>query len=126
LSIKQEIEKYMTAMDAPTNGVLKARFTFPAEFVGFQGHFPDEKVLPGVCQIQCVVSMYNKAGTAFLLKEIISAKFFSPVLPSEEILCVCSRTEDKPEVFVVKASVSRGGQVVSELKLRGLMQEKKI
>jgi len=115
----------MTVMDAPADGILKACFTFPEEFVGFQGHFPSEKVLPGVCQIQCVVSMYEKAGKAFLLKEIISAKFFSPVSPSEEILCVCSKIEDTPEGFVVKASVSKGGQVVAELKLRGLIQEKK-
>ncbi len=116
----------MTALESSAAGVLKACFTFPEEFVGFQGHFPSEKILPGVCQIQCVVSMYEKAGKAFLLKEIISAKFFSPVLPSEEILCVCSGADDRPEAFVVKASVSRAGQAVAELKLRGLIQEKKI
>jgi 3-hydroxyacyl-[acyl-carrier-protein] dehydratase len=126
LSIKKEVEKYMTVMDAPSEGMLKASFTFPEEFVGFQGHFPAEKILPGVCQIQCVVSMFEKAGRAFLLKEIISAKFFSPVLPSEEILCACSTTEETPEAFTVKASVSKAGKVVSEMKLRGLILKKNI
>ena len=125
MSIKKEVEKYMTALDASADGVLTARFIFPDEFVGFQGHFPSEKVLPGVCQIQCIASMVEKSGKAFLLKEIISAKFFLPVLPSEEIVCVCSRIKDTPEDFVVKASVSRGEQVVAELKLRGLIQENK-
>ena len=126
LSIKREVENYMTVLEASADGVLTARFTFPDEFVGFQGHFPSGKVLPGVCQIQCVASMLEKTGKAFLLKEIISAKFVLPVLPHEEIVCVCSRIKGAPEDFVVKASVSRGGQVVSELKLRGLIQEKNI
>lgn len=126
MSIKKEVENYMTVPETSADGVVTARFTFPDEFVGFQGHFPSGMVLPGVCQIQCVVSMLEKAGKAFLLKEIISAKFFLPVLPSEEIACVCSGIKDTPDDFIVKASVSRGGQVVSELKLRGIIQEKNI
>ena len=79
----------MTVLETSGEGVLTARFTFPEEFVGFQGHFPSDKVLPGVCQIQCIASMIEKyTGKSFLLKEIVSAKFLSPVLPSEEIICV--------------------------------------
>lgn len=126
MSIRKEVERYMTALESSADGILTACFIFPEEFVGFQGHFPSEKVLPGVCQIQCVVSMIEKySGKTFLIKEIVSAKFLSPVLPSEEICCVCSRVEDTLEEFVVKASVDKGGRTVAELKLRGLVQGKK-
>lgn len=124
MSIKKEVEKYMTVLETSGNGVLTARFTFPEEFIGFQGHFPSDKILPGVCQIQCISSMIEKSGKPFLLKEIVSAKFLSPVLPAEEIVCVCSRPEDTSEEFVVKASVSKAGRVVAEFKLRGRSQGK--
>jgi len=124
LSIKKEVEKYMTVLETG-DGALTACFTFPAEFIGFQGHFPSDKVLPGVCQIQCISSMIEKAFRPFMLKEIVSAKFLSPVLPSEEIVCVCSRPGPGQEEFVVKASVSKAGRVVAEFKLRGLFRGKK-
>ena len=114
----------MTVLETSGDGILTARFTFPEEFVGFQGHFPSDKVLPGVCQIQCIASMIEKSGRPFLIKEIVSAKFLSPVLPSEEIVCVCSRPEHTSEEFVVKASVSKAGRVVAEFKLRGQFQGK--
>ena len=120
MSIKIEVEKNMIAFESSDDKVLTAHFKFPPDFLGFQGHFPLEKVLPGVCQIQCVSSMIERfIGKPVLLKEIVSAKFFAPVLPSEEIICVCRGLNDSYEDFVVKASVSKNGKTVAELKLKG-------
>ena len=58
---------------------LTASFLFPEDFIGFQGHFPGNKILPGVCQIQCVISMLEKwKKKNIVLREIVLAKFFSP------------------------------------------------
>jgi len=125
LSIKKEVEKNMIAFESSDDGVLTARFKFPVDFIGFQGHFPEEKVLPGVCQIQCVVSMIEKfIGSPVLLKEIVSAKFLAPVFPSEEIICVCRGIKDAHKDFVVKASVSRNGKAVAEIKLKGSFDQR--
>jgi 3-hydroxymyristoyl/3-hydroxydecanoyl-(acyl carrier protein) dehydratase len=51
---------------------LSSRFTFPPEFIGFQGHFPDKKILPGV-QVQCALSLIEKRGQTVVLKEIVLA-----------------------------------------------------
>lgn len=118
MSIKKEVEKNMIAFESSDDGVLTACFKFPVDFLGFQGHFPEEKVLPGVCQIQCVASMIERfIGKPVLLKEIVSAKFLAPVFPSEEIICVCRGLNDSHQDFVVKASVSKDGKKISELKL---------
>ena len=120
MSIKNEVEKNMTAFESSDDKTLTARFKFPIDFIGFQGHFPSEKVLPGVCQIQCAASMLERFfGKPVLLKEIVSAKFFAPVFPSEEIICVCRGLNDSHKEFVIKASVSKNGKTVAELKLRG-------
>jgi len=116
--IKREISRSMKDV-AGAGGVLSARFVFPEEFVGFQGHFPEKKILPGVCQIQCVLSLLEEHGKRpVLLREAVLVKFFHPVLPQEDILCTCRDVQDGNEEFTVKAVFVRGEQKVSELKLR--------
>jgi len=102
-----------------TDRVLTACFVFPADFIGFQGHFPQKKLLPGVCQIQCIISMLEKwKKKNVVLVEIVTAKFLSPVLPLEEIICECREIRDNDGEFVVKAFISKAGGRVAEMKLR--------
>lgn len=66
---------------------LSARFKFPQSFSGFDGHFPGNPVLPGVCQIQCAVSLLSRSLSAQIkLSSIVKAKFLNSVGPEEEIL----------------------------------------
>ncbi|MBI5664965.1 MAG: hypothetical protein HZC49_07770 [Nitrospirae bacterium] len=118
-NMKKAIEQCMSGFEVKDSGELSAAFIFPDGFIGFQGHFPENKILPGICQIQCAVSMLEKwQGKRAVLKEIVSAKFFSPVLPLEELICKAGSTEDGNGTVVLKASFSRDGKKVSEMKLR--------
>ena len=116
--IKREIVGSMRGL-AGDGSTLSARFVFPEEFIGFQGHFPEKKILPGVCQVQCVLSMLEEhAKRPLTLREIVQVKFFTPVSPGEEITCVCRDVQNSTVDFTVKAQMSRGDQKVSEMKLR--------
>ena len=125
--IKKEIAQRMTGL-AESNGALTSSFIFPEEFIGFQGHFPGNKVLPGVCQIQCIASMLEAwKNKAIAIKEIVLAKFLAPVMPSEELTCVCklaqetdlkSVSDKRNENFIVKAYVNKGSERVAEFKLK--------
>lgn len=98
---------------------LKSGFVFPSGFIGFQGHFPQKKVLPGVCQIQCALTLLEKgSGKAVVLKEVVLAKYFSPVFPDEEVTCVISDRGDTRGEIIVKAVISRANDKISEMKLR--------
>jgi 3-hydroxymyristoyl/3-hydroxydecanoyl-(acyl carrier protein) dehydratase len=98
---------------------LTASFIFPEDFAGFRGHFPAQKVLPGVCHIQCVTLMFERAKKRpVILKEIIQAKYISPVLPSEELVCICSDGSKDGGDIILKATLSRDNRKVSEVKLR--------
>ncbi|MFA6054223.1 MAG: hypothetical protein WC769_02490 [Thermodesulfovibrionales bacterium] len=102
-----------------TDPALTACFVFPADFIGFQGHFPQKKLLPGVCQIQCIIYMLEKwKKNNVALMEIVSAKFLSPVLPLEEITCECREIQDNDGELIVKALISKAGGRVAEMKLR--------
>jgi 3-hydroxyacyl-[acyl-carrier-protein] dehydratase len=117
-TIKEEVEQYMSSLSKDGQTVT-SRFLFPEDFIGFQGHFPDKKVLPGVCQIQCVLSSIEQTyKKTVVLKEIVLAKYFAPVAPGEEITCLCSDVKDENDEFVVKAVLSRNGAKISEFKLR--------
>lgn len=117
-TIKKEITQYITDL-VVSEQRLTASFLFPEGFIGFQGHFPENKILPGVCQIQCIISMLEKwRGKVIALREIILAKFLSPVLPSEKITCECVDIKDTEKEFTLKATISKDGQKISELKLR--------
>ena len=101
------------------SGGLSSGFIFPEDFVGFQGHFPGNKILPGICQIQCAIAMLEKwQGKRAVLKEIIMAKFLSPVFPSEELICRGSKIEEINGDVILKASFSRDNKKVAEMKLK--------
>ena len=98
---------------------LSSCFSFPPGFIGFQGHFPEKKILPGVCQIQCALSLLEKgSGKAVVLKEVVLVKYYSPVFPDDEVTCVVNDMGDTSGEIVVKAAISRKTEKISEMKLR--------
>ena len=105
-----------------SDGILTTHFVFPEDFIGFQGHFPTRKLLPGVCQLQCVTASLEKMkNKKLIIEEIVLAKFFRPVFPLEELNCVCrdiSIIRDNGDVFIVKMTVSKGDLKAAEIKLR--------
>ena len=116
--IKNEIEQCIRDLTSE-GGKATARFVFPEEFVGFQGHFPAKKILPGVCQVQCALTTLEKANKrSVVLKEIVLAKYLAPVMPGEELTCVCSDLQEKNGEFLVKAVITKDSSRISEFKLR--------
>lgn len=116
--IKSELEQYMTGMEIE-GLTLTTRFTFPPEFIGFQGHFPAKKILPGVCQIQCALSTLEKGrGKNVVLKEVVLAKYFSPLFPDDEVTCVVSDGGATSGEHTIKAVITKNTVKIAELKLR--------
>jgi 3-hydroxymyristoyl/3-hydroxydecanoyl-(acyl carrier protein) dehydratase len=107
-------------------GLCQASFVFPPDFIAFQGHFPGMPVLPGACQIQCLLSMLEElGGKPLALKEIVLAKYLSPILPDETITVRLADPFD-PDLSeaIVKATILRKDVKVSEIKIRTALQEK--
>lgn len=122
--IKDQVELYMQ-VGRNDNGAAMASFIFPPEFVGFQGHFPGKSILPGACQLQCLLSLLESVcGKALALQEIVLAKYILPVIPDQEIRCVLA---DAPDLaggeFTVRAFIFRDEEKVTELKVRVATRE---
>lgn len=102
-----------------------ARFRFPPDFIGFKGHFPGNPVLPGVCKVQAALCMIEKKNhAAFVLQEIVAAKFFHPVTADEELVFTLRDTPEGSQTVLVKILVTRHDTKIADIHLRiGLTAE---
>ncbi|MEW6379957.1 MAG: hypothetical protein AB1611_10170 [bacterium] len=118
--LSDEIEHSMFGLREGSEGVIEAHFSFPPEFIGFQGHFPGKPILPGVCKIQAtllILKTWKRKKVA--LKEIVLAKFFSPVTCGQEVVFTCRECKSGgSRETLIKALVESEGKKVAELHLK--------
>lgn len=123
MNIKAETVNCMTGLTRE-GGVLTAQFFFPETYRGFQGHFPVQKVLPGVCQILCAqVVIEQGEGIVLQLSEVVLAKYAAPVLPGETLTCSVQCAAKDSGGALYKVRLDAQGKKVAELKLRFTLQE---
>ncbi len=117
--MKKAIRECMSGLTCSSQqDVLTAQFIFEPSFVGFNGHFPDNPVLPGVSIAQCVLVMYEEHNAAKIrIASIQHAKFMSTVSCHEEIAIECAGVFSEQDDFLVKAKVSSDNGKVAFLKL---------
>jgi 3-hydroxyacyl-[acyl-carrier-protein] dehydratase len=106
-------------------GELRARFVFRADFIGFQGHFPGRPILPAVCEIQAALAMLEAwKGKPVALRDIILAKFATPVTCDEEVVYLCAVTREDAQEALVRSTVATAGGNVARFRLRVSFEEK--
>jgi 3-hydroxyacyl-[acyl-carrier-protein] dehydratase len=111
--MRDEIKKQMKIL-SQTAESFAGEFCFDKNFAGFQGHFPEQPVLPGVCLVQAVLVLAEFLCSAPpVLQEMVSAKFFAVVKPDDRIQMNCTL-----ENGTLKASVSGDAGRVAEIKLK--------
>ncbi len=111
--MKKELTNYIHTAFTKEDS-FSAEFCFPASFSGFDGHFPDQPVLPGVCLVEAVlVAAEQTLDQRLELTEIVLAKFFSVSQPNETLTAVCRVDEE-----MIRAKISRGDDRIAEVRLR--------
>ena len=90
-----------TRMETGAEGGLKitASCIFPGSFTGFQGHFPDQSVLPAIIQL-AVVRRLTEQAVQFPLTSIqyTRTKFKAMVAPEEELVVTINLDVDEKKV----------------------------
>jgi 3-hydroxyacyl-[acyl-carrier-protein] dehydratase len=80
----------------------------------FDGHFPQQPVVPGVCTMQLVKECASDIlGKRIRYSSISSCKFISAIVPSDELVEV---NLVMASVNVFQAVVSLGGSVMLKMK----------
>jgi 3-hydroxymyristoyl/3-hydroxydecanoyl-(acyl carrier protein) dehydratase len=68
------------------SNVFSGSLALGPDFPGFQGHFPGNPILPGVCLIEAAVQLISSGAKRNLfLAELERVKFFSPVKPGDKV-----------------------------------------
>jgi 3-hydroxyacyl-[acyl-carrier-protein] dehydratase len=85
------------------------KFRPTADFIGFNGHFPDYPILPAMLQVFFGVLVSEKIlGEKLILKKLDKAKFMAQIKPDETITVtskILQATPDGPE-SAIKARVT--------------------
>lgn len=117
--LAQEIEQSMLGLRESSQEGGEARFLFPPEFIGFKGHFPERPVLPGVCKIQAtllILKIWRKKKVT--LKEIVLAKFFSPVVCGQEVTFTWRTCKGTGEETLIKVLITSEEKKIAQLQLK--------
>ncbi|MBQ8671759.1 MAG: 3-hydroxyacyl-ACP dehydratase FabZ [Alphaproteobacteria bacterium] len=100
----------------------------------FQGHFPNNPIMPGVLQIEamaqtagCVVMSadenYSEKKRSVLFMSVDGVKFRKPVRPGDQLKMHLEKIKERRNIFVFKGVSMVDDQVVSEAELTAMIVE---
>lgn len=111
--LRQEILQALLQGARPSDTGLQRRFRFPETFIGFQGHFPGEPVLPAFIQVLTAqVAVEEHCGEPLLLEKLLRARFTRIIRPGEDALFDWDEEHDADEIRA-KAVISVEGEKAS-------------
>lgn len=91
MSIRSEILHLLKIGSSAETREITGTITLPVSFTGFQGHFPRNPTLPGVCEVMILKELLRQgAGIHADHAEIRNAKFFAPAAPDEALELFCT------------------------------------
>jgi 3-hydroxyacyl-[acyl-carrier-protein] dehydratase len=101
-----------------TDKTISSHFSVGKEFIGFQGHFPEQPVMPGICMFELIkVLLYKGTGKKYKLEKVGNSKFFSPIINDETIQIESTLTLKKTGLLHVKSTLKKGDEQKSVLSL---------
>mgnify|MGYP005849870885 CR=1 FL=1 len=98
----------------------------------FQGHFPNEPVMPGVLILECMAQVggiailsapENKGLTGYLVG-VEKARFRQPVTPGDQLTVCAEVTSIRTNICFVKAEAFVNGKLVAEAQLTMALRNK--
>lgn len=113
-------------------GIGLKNVTMNEEF--FQGHFPNNPVMPGVLQIEAMAQTagaivvaarenYEEKKVGVFFMSIDGVKFRKPVKPGDQLKMHVEKIKARRNVFVFRGETKVDGQIVSEAEFTAMIVE---
>ncbi len=118
MSVRSAIDEIMVMEISPDGKSVSGHLKPGAGFPGFQGHFPDNPTLPGVCHV-AIAEVFAERATSLRLElaELSKTKFFLPVRPDTS-LSVTGRFTRSDDRLSAEVTLMSGENRVSVVKCR--------
>ena len=110
---------YSVISYTPAENGAKTRVKLNRESAVFQGHFPETPIVPGVCSIQMVHELIEKATSGKLkLVEADNIKFLGIINPDEtpEIDIEITFSYDEQKLITTIATIGSNGAIFLKFK----------
>lgn len=111
--IRNALLKCQTSAATHVEGVVCQRYCLPADFVGFDGHFPDYPIVPAVVQIlmaQLVAEQHH--GSPLSIRAVDRSKFHRQLKPNDVIDTYCQSKQVRGKA-VIDCQLKIDNEVVS-------------
>ena len=87
-AISSELRSRIRDVTASENGKYECTVTFDPAFRGFEGHFPDHPIVPGVCFIELArVFAETVLERPLRCTELTQCRFRRPIFAGDEVKC---------------------------------------
>ena len=117
----QELMNALEVAEPTSEGRISARFVLSEDFVGLQGHFPGNPVLPGIALVRLVLLLERVRQEPVELLEIVRVKYLKVVVPGAVLKLELQQVDSGR----VKARITEDGARVAEMQLRVQRAEKR-
>jgi len=107
--------KTLTISELTIDADISLNSTHPV----YEGHFPEKPIVPGVCQVQIIKQLVEKAlNQTFLLSEAREIKFLNMILPNEinQLTCHINFTINDDKSCKIAAQLAGGDKTLTKLK----------
>ncbi|MBK8807656.1 MAG: hypothetical protein IPO21_13865 [Bacteroidales bacterium] len=96
---------------------FEANITFAKDHSIYKGHFPQQPVTPGVCQIQAVKEVFAKLlGQKLVLSSAKEVKFLNLHVPEIDNIQLKARYSKQDDGFALTASLEKDTVIYTKLK----------
>lgn len=121
----------VTEIEPNKKAVGLKNVTFNEPF--FQGHFPDNPIMPGVlvieamAQVSGILAMHKGAkGSSVYFMSIDNAKFRKPVVPGDQLRFEVSVLQKRKNVWKFAAQTFVDDKVVAEAEFKAMITEEEL
>ena len=119
MALQDELKHCLISAMTGDAGMVSLEFLYPPSFTGFQGHFPGDPILPGVCILQSLRMGLEEAWRIPLrLLEVGNAKFIVPTRPGDKLLYTVRESARDDVSVSTKTKVTRDGERVAEFSVK--------
>ncbi|MCC6288253.1 MAG: 3-hydroxyacyl-ACP dehydratase [Chitinophagaceae bacterium] len=114
---------YIKSISNEENNIIAELQLNPGHKI-FEGHFPGQPVVPGVCQVQIIKEILETAtGNNLQLKTADHIKFLAVIIPDHDSKIIATiKSSGTPDGLSVTATLSREDKIC--LKMKGIFLEK--